>query len=484
VADPKQALASKFKPQNRFDNFGSVIVSAKINGFRGIKAEIKFEYPVTAISGFNGSGKSTIGQLLLCGCRKLTSAVNSKRYYVVNFFPVSILDPKPFSDDASMIFTYQTDKPGVYRDLTVSRATTEWSGYKRPPERNTEYIGFTVYIPKVERRDLSIYNAKGMSLGARTELENATVYVSRILGSKYQEVYFQGVVTQWREGELGIARRYNAIYSENNMGFGEGRVVYTVRLLETCPAQSFIVIEEPETSLHESAQYEFAKYLIDVSLRRGHQIIVSTHSSSIINALPPEGRKLLVRSYEGVTTYDRVSSSRIKTALSAGEDGHVIICVEDEFAQSLLREILRRYDNMLLSTVSVVPFGDAKAVLSAKKALQTAGLKALAVRDADMDDNKEEHIFKLPGNLPPEKEIFQSERVQHSLLKNYGVSFQTILTAHPSLDHHHYSKACCERAQTSREVLETDCIRAFLDDVGDDWFLDLCADLERAISAH
>jgi predicted ATPase len=267
VSDPKQALASKFKPQNRFANFGPVIVSAKISGFRGINAEIKFEYPVTALSGFNGSGKSTIGQLLVCGYRKLTSAVDSKRYYVANFCPVSILDPKPFSDDASLMFTYQTDKSGVYRDLTVSRATTEWSGYKRQPERNTEYIGFTVYIPKVERRDLSIYNAKGMSLGARTELENSTVYVSRILGSQYQEVYFQGVVTQSREGELGIARRYNAIYSENNMGFGEGRVVYTVRLLETCPAQSFIVIEEPETSLHESAQYEFAKYLIDVSLR-------------------------------------------------------------------------------------------------------------------------------------------------------------------------------------------------------------------------
>ena len=153
--------------------------------FRGIKAEIKFEYPVTALSGFNGSGKSTIGQLLVCGYRKLTSALYSKRYYVANFFPVSILDPKPFSDDASLIFTYQTDKPGVYRDLTISRATTEWSGYKRQPERNTEYIRFTVYIPKVERRDLSIYNAKDMSLGARTDLETA-VYVDRILGSPYQ----------------------------------------------------------------------------------------------------------------------------------------------------------------------------------------------------------------------------------------------------------------------------------------------------------
>lgn len=193
------------------------------------------------------------------------------------------------------------------------------------------------------------------------------------------------------------------------MGFGEGRVVYTVRLLETCPMQSLIVLEEPETYLHENAQYEFCKYLIDVSNRRGHQIVFSTHSSSMMNALPPEGRKLLVRSRDGVVVYDRVSSSRIKTALSAGESGHVVICVEDEFAQSILRQILRRYDLHLISEVSVVPFGDAKAVTSAKIALSTAGFKAIAVRDGDQGDNKSEGIFKLPGKLAPGLEIFSDK---------------------------------------------------------------------------
>ncbi len=481
MADPKAALAAKFQPLNRFANFGAIIVSAKIGGFRGVNSNINFEYPVTALSGFNGAGKSTIGQLLLCAYKKLPTAVNTKRYYVANFFPVSVADPKPFTDDASVTYRYQTDKFDTQQELTVSRQEKEWSGYKRQPERNTEYVGFTVYIPKVERRDLSIYNAKTIQLTDRVELENATQHVSKILGSPYEEVYFQGVKTHKRTGELGIANRFGAVYSENNMGFGEGRVVYTVRLLETCPTQSLVVLEEPETSLHENAQYEFAKYLIDVSNRRGHQIIFSTHSSSMMNALPPEGRKLLVRNAEGVTVYDRVSSSRIKTALSAGENGHAVVCVEDNFAQSMLREMLRRYDKALLSCVTVVPFGDAKAVVSAKEALEKAGLKAIAVRDGDKGDNKPQNIFKLPGTLPPEKEVFGEPTVREYLSENYGVNLQTILASNPELDHHKYAEHLCTKAQTSREVLETDCIRAFLDEKGDAWFHDLCMQIKQIV---
>jgi hypothetical protein len=329
---------------------------------------------------------------------------------------------------------------------------------------------------------MSIYSAKSIQLSSKTDIENASTYVSRILGSAYQEVYFQGVTAKHREGELGMAKRFDSVYSENNMGFGEGRVVYTVRLLETCPSQSFIVLEEPETSLHENAQYEFAKYLIDVANRRGHQIVFSTHSSNMMNALPPAGRKLLVRTADGVNVYDRVSSSRIKTALSAGESGHAIVCVEDDFAQSMLREILRRYDKLLLSCVSVVPFGDAKAVVSAKTALTKAGFKAVVVRDADTTEDKANCIFKLPGMLPPEKEVFQNVRVIADLLAKYQVDFPAIIAGNPDVDHHKYAELCCAKAQTSREVLETDCIRTFLDDKGSEWFTELCSDLQSAIA--
>lgn len=481
MSDKKKILAEKFKPKNRFSNFGSALASVEISGFRGVTTKINLDYPVTAITGFNGSGKSTVGQLLLCGYRKLTTSLNSKRFYIKDFFPASAVDPNPFIDGASITYHYQTDKPEQYQSLTVSRKQKEWSGYKRQPERNTEYVGFTVYIPKVERRDLSIYSASTLKLTEKTEVEHAKKYASGILGTSYDSVYFQGVSTGKKSAELGVVERFGAKYSENNMGFGEGRVVYIVRLLETCPIQSLIVLEEPETSLHENAQYEFAKYLIDVAIRRQHQIIFSTHSSKMMDALPEEGRKLLVRSANGVQVYDNVSSARIKTALSDGSNGHTIICVEDLFAQSLLREILKRYNLDILKSTSIIPFGDKKAVAEALRVLKSANIKAIAVRDADVGSNEAENLFSLPGSLPPEKEVFCDLSVLHYLMQSYGFDFSAFSSADPDFDHHKYSEHISGKVMCSREVLETDCIRTFLDSVGPSWYETLCLKISKNV---
>ena len=200
----------------------------------------------------------------------------------------------------------------------------------------------------------------------------------------------------------------------------------------------------------------------------------------MMSALPPEGRKLLVRTSAGVSVYNRVSSSRIRTALSAGKSGHAVVFVEDVFAQSLLREILRRYDKHLMASIAVLPFGDAKAVLAAKKVLEDSDVKTIAVRDADKGDNKSKRVFKLPGMLPPEKEVFANPKVQNKLSEFYSVDFRAILAGNPELDHHEYAKVCCETAQTSQEVLEADCIREFLDDVGPEWYRVLCEDIKSS----
>ncbi|MGE4521926.1 MAG: ATP-dependent endonuclease, partial [Acetobacter sp.] len=315
----------------------------------------------------------------------------------------------------------------------------------------------------------------------RVDVENGAMYASRILGSHYEDIYFQGVKAKSRSAELGVANRFGAKYSENNMGFGEGRVVYTIRLLESCPAQSLIVLEEPETSLHESAQYEFIKYLMDVVDRRGHQIIFSTHSSIMMDALPAEGRKLLIRGKEGVDVFDSVTSTRVKTALSCGERGHTIVCVEDEFAQSFLREILRRYDIHLLESVEIIPFGDARAVLSAHKVLSKAEKKSIAVRDADQGEDRPNNVLSLPGALPPEKEVFCSEASKRKLADLYRFDADAFLSAHPNMDHHEYFPKISEKISCSREVLETDCIRGFLDSVGPTWSQALCENIKNAI---
>lgn len=469
MADPRKSLSSKFLSEHRYKNFGACLRKITVTGFRGIRSELSFDFPVTAITGLNGAGKSTFGQLALCGYKKVSTEISSRRFYVKDFFPVSVADPNPFSGDASVLYSYETDDKDVPQELTISRAAKEWSGYKRQPERHVEYIGLAFYIPKVERKDLTIYHASSLSLSKREELVGADTHVSRILGGNYEDVFFQGVQSRARSAQLGIAKRLGAQYSENNMGFGEGRVIHTIKVLETCAERSLIVLEEPETSLHENAQYEFAKYLLDVSLRRGHQIIFSTHSSPMINALPHEARKMLTRDQSGVRVYDRVSSAAVRSALSAGEQGKIVIGVEDTFAQSMLREILKRRAPETRHVVNIVPFGDANAVKNALTAIRLAGVRCLAVRDADQAEDPGRDLLRLPGTMAPEKEVFLHPASKAVLENEYGFNLDQYLAGQPTTDHHDFSKIAAQKSASSREVIEADCIRAFLDAQPADW---------------
>lgn len=472
MADIGKKLISKFDRQNRYQNFGTTINEMNVAGFRGVTTEIRFDFPVTALTGLNGAGKSTLGQLALCAYKQLSTS-SLKRFYVKDFFPVSAADPKPITSHASVTYKYQTDQLKNEQELTVTRAVKEWSGYKRQPEGAAIYIGLAFYLPKVERKDLTIYAAKNLVLSERINIEGAQKHVSRILGGKYEEVFFQAVQNNKRTAELGMASRLGYTYSENNMGFGEGRVVHTIRLLETCPEQSLVVLEEPETSLHEFAQYEFVKYLMDVSNRRGHQIIFSTHSSVMIDALPPVGRKLLTRDENGVSVADRLSSERIKNALSEGHKGHLIVCVEDKFAQSLLRELIKRRASDILSAVKVQYFGDAKAVAEAVRVLRKSDVKAIAVRDADQPEIPDEDIFKLPGVEAPEKDIFLDAAAKQVLKDEFSFDLDTHLAGHPETDHHDYAKIVADKTNFSLDVVETDCIRAVLRSRDEQWGAEL-----------
>lgn len=148
VSDLIKKLQAKYSEKNRYKNFGPCLQKIHIEGFRGINSlEIDLEFPITAISGLNGAGKSTIGQIAICAYKKPTTSVSYKRLYVKDFFPVSQADPKPISDDAKIIYTYETGDSRKPQEVTISRANSAWSGYKRQPERHCFYVGFTRLVP-------------------------------------------------------------------------------------------------------------------------------------------------------------------------------------------------------------------------------------------------------------------------------------------------------------------------------------------------
>ena len=464
MADPNKQIIGKFKRQNRYSNFGPFLVSMTINGFRGLRDVIvNFKHPITAISGLNGAGKSTIGQLAVCAYKKPSTTTEYKRQYIKDFFPISAADPKPIDDDSSVLFSYATDTPGKLKGVTVKRAKSAWSGYKRQPERCCYYIGFTVYIPKVEKRDLSVYSGKNIELTDKREItQDVQDKVARIIGQKYEEIAFQGFRAKHRQAEVGIATRFGYSYSENNMGFGEGRVLYIVDKLENAPEQSLFVLEEPETSLHEKAQYELSKYLLDVCNRRHHQIIVSTHSNVFLSALPSESRKLLLRNNEGVTIHGGISSNQVKSILSDGHSKSLDICVEDEFAKKLLIEAIRNHDRTILKYIAIYPIGDKKAVGKAVRVLRETGKNAIAIRDPDVGEDITNKLYSFPGRYPLEKEVYDSEEVRNYLKSRYGVDLDWLKTKTQTTDHHKISRIVADEVSSQEDIISAFVIEEFL----------------------
>lgn len=464
MATTAEKLSGQWREANRYRNFGSCLRSVRIQGFRGLSdLTVQFEFPITAISGLNATGKSTIGQIAVCAYKKPALAQKFGRYYVATFFPVSILDPLPFTEDARSTYQYETDVPDAPQDVTVSRARVEWSGYKRQPERQSHYVGFTLYIPKVEQRDLTVYGSRNLVEGEKRVIDNATRdKVANILGLSYEEVAFQGVTHGTRNAEVGTVSRHGARYSESHMGFGEGRVLYMVDLLENSSPQSLFIIEEPETSLHEDAQNRLGNYLLDVCERRKHQIIISTHSSVLLSALPAVARKFLARGRNGVEVYNGIAGSHARALLSGGAQKALQICVEDKTAQLILQLIVLRADRPLIKALNISPVGSKQTVLEAVRLMRDMGIPGIGIRDADVGEAPAQGLYNLPGTRPPEVELFQNPSVIAKLDERFGVSFPDWRANNGDVDHHDWLPTMAHQIGVSREYLESSLAEAYV----------------------
>ncbi|MEO1641362.1 MAG: hypothetical protein AAFU41_19175 [Pseudomonadota bacterium] len=102
----------------------------------------------------------------------------------------------------------------------------------------------------------------------------------------------------------------------------------------------------------------------------------------------------------------------------------------------------------------------------------------IGVRDGDQSEIKAEKLFKLPGTQAPEKEVFLSEAAKAMLMEDYEFDLNHKLIALPELDHHEYSSVVSKSTGSSREVIEADAIRAYMEVQDANWASGLLETLE------
>lgn len=150
-------------------------------------------------------------------------------------------------------------------------------------------------------------------------------------------------------------------YSEAHAGSGEYAVVRLVDALESAKQRSLILLDEPEVSLHPGAQIALMKYIKQKVLAEGHQVVISTHSPTIVAQLPDEAIKVL--GLNPSTHQVRMIADGCSSTEAFMHLGHVMdpgskprLIVEDELAAEIVRTALRHHEPGVLDSIEIVPF--------------------------------------------------------------------------------------------------------------------------------
>ena len=117
-------------------------------------------------------------------------------------------------------------------------------------------------------------------------------WISYIMGRKYVSglsVYHE---LFRNSGYSVLFQTEFANYSEAVAGSGEMAIVRLVREVLAADKFSLILLDEPEVSLHPGAQNRLQFFLLDQIKKKKHQIILTSHSPSLVKGLPKEAVKV------------------------------------------------------------------------------------------------------------------------------------------------------------------------------------------------
>jgi len=452
-------------------------------GIRGIKnITIELKYPITAIAGPNGVGKTTILQTIACLFHnddknykpyRLSNAKHQPSYYTFSDFFVFTRDEEKFQKGIEISYFFNDKKYSIKR-------YDRWSKYERRPKRYVDYIGISRILPSYEfttfkntfKGNYKSYNKTSLDINTKRQIINI---LNKPLNN-IEEISSKRISFKLNNIETENRKKYSSF----NMGAGEEVTISLISRISSLKENSLVLIEEIELGLHPSAQKKLIEELMKIVKEKKLQIIFTTHSPFIFKELPPEARILLKKKNNNLIAIYGASENSAFRELSGDKIFDLTIYVEDEIAKTILENL---FDSEISKKVQIIEVGDKENVikmLSAHFHNPTLG-KAIAILDGDVsnkvinnhckkhcrinedkaNEKIQKFIAKLPSRFPPEKFILEKLIDNNKFREKIDTSsdFENFIKTLNLEDHHSLFFKISQFLNKSEEIVKFQIIK-------------------------
>ena len=381
--------------------------------------EISFEYPITAIVGENGAGKSTILALAACAFHNNTSFfpqnrirgnVKRKRNYYTysDFFTFS---PNETGISGIEICSEYLTSSGIKKDTRKKKPSGKWNDYIGRPKRAVTYLGINRIVPPSESNPHRLYCHNFVNQALDDEkMQQLETSMTHIIGRPYSEIELKAYGLY----QLFEAKRVGVTYTGFNMGAGENAVLGLILEILKAGQGALIVIDEIELGLHTQAQIRLIEELKNLCKKYQCQILCSTHSKEILESLPPEGRIFIKRSDDHTDTLPKISPEYAFGRLSGIHLEELRVFVEDDVGKAFVENSLPL---TLRDRINILPIGSDQAVLKHMAVHYRERNEAfISFLDGDKRTQTADAIKKIKNHL--ESRLNHSEDDFVSLMKS------------------------------------------------------------------
>lgn len=371
----------------------------EIDGIRGWSGErIEFQFPIVALVGENGIGKSTVLQSVAASYK------GKGQHYASDFFPDT---PWEQVSGAEIRTSVREGPNSGSLSVSVRKPTERWRGNDERRERDVEYIDLRRIQPIASRVGYARMAKREVKETAFQSFDVATVErLSGIMGRNYDLAKFSTTdVDEVRT--VPVLSQDGRWYSGFHGGAGE--TVMAELIKRRVNKYAVLLIDEVETSLHPRTQRRFIRDLAALCRQLELQCILSTHSPYVLEELPPEGRIYLMASDGQRKIISGVSPAFAMTKMDDEVHPEVDVYVEDERALTLLNEIIAVSDRRdLISRFQIIPYGAASVGRALGSMISSRRFPRPSVVFLDGDQEESDGCSLLPGGDAPERVVFEA----------------------------------------------------------------------------